>query len=82
LPLKLINSLALDIFNDLDTKMFRDYIERWPNPDKLKSARQVTLKSFFKSHRSGQESLMNRHFELIQTAISLTDDVAIIEPYQ
>jgi hypothetical protein len=52
--LKAYYPLALKIFNDLDTKVFCDFIERWPNLDKLKSARQATLKSFFKSHRSGR----------------------------
>lgn len=80
--LKAYYPLALDIFNDLDTIVFCDFIERWPNLSKLKGARQATLKTFFKSHRSGRDDLMNRRFELIHTAISLTDDLAIIDPYQ
>ena len=80
--LKAYYPLALEIFNDLDTNIFCDFIERWPNLDKLKGARQTTLKTFFKSHHSGREDLMNRRLECIKTALSLTDDVAIIEPYQ
>ena len=62
--------------------VFCEFIERWPNLSKLKGAREETLKTFFKSHHSGREDLMNRRIELIHRAISLTDDIAVIEPYQ
>lgn len=58
------------------------YIERWPNLSKLKKARRDTLETFFKSHRSGRVDLINRRIALINTTIALTDDDAVIKPYQ
>lgn len=80
--LKAYYPLLLDIFNDLDTVIFCDFVERWPNFSKLKGARRETLEKFFKSHRCGRVDLIDRRIELINTAISLTDDDAIIKPYQ
>ena len=80
--LKAYYPLALDIFTDLDTMVFCDFVERWPNLPKLKGARQDTLIRFFKSHHCGRMDLINRRIELINTAITLTDDDAIIKPYQ
>jgi hypothetical protein len=80
--LKAYYPLALDIFSDLDTLIFCDFVQRWPNLSKLKGARRETLEKFFKSHRCGRVDLINRRIELISTAISLTDDDAIIKPYQ
>jgi hypothetical protein len=74
--------LALDIFSDLDTLIFCDFVQRWPNLSKLKGARRETLEKFFKSHRCGRVDLINRGIELISTAIFLTDDDAIVKPYQ
>ncbi len=80
--LKAYYPLALAIFTDLDTTIFCDFIERWPNLSKLKKARRSTLETFFKSHRSGRVDLINRRIALINTAIALTDDDAVIKPYQ
>ena len=74
--------IVLDIFKGLDSIIFCDFVERWPNLSKLKGARKESLKTFFKSHHSGREDLLNRRIELIHAAISLTDDDAIIKPYQ
>ena len=80
--LKAYYPLILDVFSDLDTNIFCDFVERWPNLSKLQSARPTTLASFFKSHHSGRSGLMNKRIELISTAIGLTDDDAIIMTYQ
>ncbi len=80
--LKAYYPLVLDIFTDLDTTIFCDFVERWPNLSKLKRARRETLETFFKSHRSGRVDLINRRIELIDMAIALTDDDAVIKPYQ
>lgn len=74
--------LSLDIINDLDTILFCDFVERWPNFSKLKGARQETLSAFFKSHHSGRIHLNNQRIDLIQKAIPLTNDEAVIKPNQ
>jgi len=80
--LKAYYPLALEIFSDLDTLIFCDFVERWPNLFKLKGARRETLEKFFKTHRCGRMDLINRRIELIEQSIALTDDEAIIKPYQ
>ncbi|NQY63574.1 MAG: IS110 family transposase [Alteromonadaceae bacterium] len=74
--------LMLDVFTDLDTILFCDFVERWPNLSKLKDAKQEKLSSFFKSHRSGRIELINQRVELIHKAIPLTNDEAVINPQQ
>jgi hypothetical protein len=74
--------LVLEVFDDVDTTIFCDFIECWPNLCKLKGARRQTLEKFFKSHHCGRTNVINRRIELINTAISLTDDDAVIKPYQ
>ena len=80
--LKSYYPLILDVFSDLDTMLFCDFIERWPNFSKLKGAKQEKLTSFFKSHRSGRTDLINQRIDLIHRAISLTNDEAVINPQQ
>lgn len=74
--------LVLELFNDLDTNLLCDFIERWPNLSKLKSSRRSTLETFFKSHRCGRVNLFNRRVNLIKAAVPLTEDDAIIKPNQ
>jgi len=80
--LKAYYPLVLELFNDLDTFIFCDFIERWPNLSKLKIVRHDTLDNFFKTHRCGREHLIKQRIELIKVANHLTKDEAIINPYQ
>ena len=80
--LKAYYPLALEIFNDLDSKVFCDFVNRWPNLAKLKAARESTLVEFLKSHKANRGDLVNKRITLIKNATSLTDDPGIIIPHQ
>ncbi len=80
--LKCYYPLILTIFPTIDTAIFCDFIKRWPNLSKLKKARRKTLEEFFKTHRCGRADVICNRIELIDTAIALTDDEAVIKPYQ
>lgn len=80
--LKAYYPLVLQLFNDLDTTVFCDFIKRWPNLIELKKARTRTLVEFFKSHNSSRRDLLNQRLGLIKAAVALTNDAAIIIPEQ
>jgi len=80
--LKRYYPLVLELFNDMDTHIFCDFIKRWPNLAKLKSARKRTLVEFFKTHRSANKKLLNQRLKLIHNAMALTEDLGIIIPQQ
>ncbi|MCZ6526178.1 MAG: transposase [Gammaproteobacteria bacterium] len=80
--LKAYYPLVLELFNDLNTIVFCDFLKRWPNLTELKKARECTLVEFLKSHNSGQRGLLERRLNLIKEAVALTEDVAIIIPAQ
>jgi len=71
---------ALEWFNDLDTILFCDFIERWPTLSAVKKARKSTLETFFYAHNSRNKQLIEQRIKLIKTAIPLTEDPGVIFP--
>lgn len=71
---------ALEWFNDLDTVLFCDFIERWPTLSAVKKARKSTLETFFYAHNSRNKQLIEQRISLIKTAIPLTEDPGVIFP--
>lgn len=73
---------ALDWFDDKDTLLFCNFIERWPNLSTVKRARRDTLKTFFHKHGTRRQTVIERRITAIKAAIPLTTDPAVIEPQQ
>jgi transposase len=73
---------ALDWFEDRDTVLFCDFLQRWPNLKHVKRARQATLRSFFCEHNMRRSELIEERLRGIRSATALTDDVAVIGPHQ
>jgi hypothetical protein len=73
---------ALDWFEHKDTLIFCDFLNRWPTLRQVKQARQSTLESFFHQHNVRRAYLIERCIQGIRSATSLTDDQAVIRPYQ
>lgn len=73
---------ALQWFDDIDTTMFCDFIEQWPALKPAMKARKATLTKFFKAHRCVRTSVIDKRIEAIKAAMPLTEDDAVIIPYQ
>src|SRR5262245_23175113 len=73
---------ALDWFEDRDTVLFCDFLQRWPSLKHVKRARQATLCSFFCEHNMRRSELIKQRIRAIRSASALTDDMAVIGPHQ
>jgi transposase len=73
---------ALDWFEDRDTVLFCDFLQRWPSLKHVKRARQATLRSFFWTHNLRRARLIEERIRGIRSATALTDDGAVIGPHQ
>ena len=73
---------ALGWFEDRDTIMFCDFLQRWPSLKHVKRARPATLRSFFSAHNLRRAPLIEERINGIRSASALTDDPAVIRPHQ
>jgi hypothetical protein len=73
---------ALDWFEHKDTLIFCDFLSRWPTLKQVKQARQSTLESFFHQHNVRRAYLIEKRIQGIRSATALTEDEAVIRPYQ
>jgi transposase len=73
---------ALDWFEDRDTVLFCDFLQRWPSLKHAKRARQATLRSFFSAHNLRRAPLIEEGVCGIRSATALTDDPALLGPHQ
>jgi transposase len=73
---------ALDWFEDRDTGLVCDFLQRWPSLKHAQRARQATLRSFFSAHNLRRTPLIEERIHGIRSATALTDDVAVIVPHQ
>lgn len=78
--LKCYYPLVLDLFADgLETGMAREFVRRWPSLQKLKGAKATVLRAFFYKHNSRSEQKIQQRLEMIQKAVALTEDQAILQ---
>lgn len=73
---------ALDWFEHRDTRLFCDFLQRWPSLKHVKRARQTTLRAFFRAHNMRRSALIEERIRAIRCASALTEDVAVIGPHQ
>ena len=73
---------ALQWFDDIDTKIFCDFIEQWSTLKQAKRARQATLSKFFKAHRCVRPTVIEKRIKAIKSAMPLTDDDGVIVPFE
>jgi transposase len=72
--------LVLDIFQDRDTVIFCDFLERWPTLKAAKTARNSTLLTFFESHNARYPKINEDRVSSIRGATVLTNDAGVIDP--
>ena len=73
---------ALEWFEDVDTVLFCDFLERWPTLTQAKRARANTLKTFFCEHNMRFVHVLERRISAIKEAVPLTLDEAVIIPHR
>lgn len=61
--------------------MASDFLLKWPTLQAVRAARVETLKRFYHLHGSRSQKLMQQRLELIQRAVALTDDPALLESF-
>ena len=71
---------VLDWFKEKDTMLFCDFLVKWPSLEAVKKARKQTIMNFLKTHHSRYTAVNEKRFEDIKSAMSLTDDLGVIEP--
>jgi len=71
---------VLDWFKEKDTKIFCDFLIRWPSLEHAKRARKQTLLDFFNQHNARYPAVNEQRIEAIKQAQSLTNDKAVIAP--
>jgi len=73
---------ALEWFDHIDTRLFCDFIKRWPSLAQAKRARKATLEKFFHEHNMNRKALLERRVTAIKSALPLTTDDAVIVPFR
>ena len=73
---------ALDWFDHIDTRMFCDFLTRWPTLTQVKRARAATLGKFFGEYNMRRPAVLERRLVSIKASVPLTTDDGIIVPYR
>ena len=69
---------ALQWAGDLNTLMACDFLAKWPTLEKLQKTKPEKIRKFYVEHGSRRSDLIDRRLKQIQSAIPLTQDVAVI----
>jgi transposase len=73
---------VLDWFEDKDTRVFCDFVGRWPTLEAAQRARETTLYKFFTTHNVRYPKVIERRIKAIKSAMVFTSDSGVIEPNQ
>jgi transposase len=73
---------VLEWFKEKDTKVFCDFLERWPTLKQARQARKATLETFFREHNVRYPNVIEARVAAIKSATALTDDTSVILPYR
>ena len=71
---------VLNWFDDLDTPLAMDFLERWPTLEEAQQARPAALRKFFDKHGCHNRQRNEKRIAGIWQALPLTKDAAICEP--
>ena len=72
--------MVLEWFEDIDTVLFCDFLQRWPTVQQARRARKASLTTFFHEHNVRREHVVERRLTAIKSAVPLTLDDAVIVP--
>ena len=77
--LKLYFPQILRWFDDVDTPLVGDLLERWPSLEELRRAHPGTLRKFFHEHNCRSAERNQERIDAIYAAVSATNDAAVLE---
>jgi len=69
---------TLEWFDRINTKLFCNFIERWPTLKQVKRARATTLRTFFRAGNTRNPALLEARLASIKSSQHLTLDEAVI----
>jgi hypothetical protein len=70
--------IELDWFDDLNSSLVADLLQRWPTLEELQHAHRGTLRKFFHAHNCRSEERIQERIEGIYQA---TPETKVISPY-
>ncbi len=73
---------VLDWFDQRDTAVFCDFLDRWPTLRHVKRARRDTLERFFREHNVRMALVIERRVLAIKSAQPLTEDEAVVDAHR
>jgi hypothetical protein len=65
---------VLDWFDDKDTLIFCQFVERWTSLESAQRARPSSLRKFFHAHNARYPQVIERRIQATKSAIPLTTD--------
>jgi transposase len=71
---------VLDWFKDKDTRLFCDFLTRWPTLKHAQRARKTRLLAFFQEHNVRYPRIIEQRVQAILTATPLTVDNGVLVP--
>jgi transposase len=71
---------VLQWFQEKDTRIFCDFLSRWPTLKAAQLARRSTLETFFRDHHVRMADVLATRLHAIKTATPLTTDEGVIAP--
>jgi transposase len=81
--LKIIFPQALKLVGEnLGSALCTDFLDRWPTLQDVQQAKPATLRKFYYGHKSRAEDLIRQRLELVQTAVPLTRDAALLAAHR
>jgi transposase len=72
---------VLQGFQDKDTRIFCDFLSRWPTLKATQLARRSTLETFFREYHVRTADVLATRLHAIKTATPLTTDEGVIAPH-
>jgi transposase len=76
--LKMYFPQVLDWFDEIGSNIVAEFLERWPDLDKLQRARPATIERFFIDHNSRNAESIAKRLDQIRKAVPATTDVAVL----
>ncbi len=71
---------VLDWFAKKDTRLFCDFLRRWPTPQQARKARKSTLERFFRDHNVRYARVIEQRIAAIKCVAPLTTDPGVVTP--
>jgi len=72
--LKMYFPQVLDWLDEIGSNLAAEFLERWPNLEKLQRARPATIERFFIDHNSRDPDRIKERLQQMRKAVSATTD--------